>query len=572
MPGAKGQVLVTLNRQAVTLSVLGIGLLAAFATERAARFVDVAATAGLTDVLHCGNTESAKYIIETLGSGVALLDYDRDGDLDAFFVTASRLEGFPAGQEPTNHLYRNEGDGTFRKVTKEAGLSQSGWGQGVCVGDYDNDGFDDLFVTYWGPNHLYRNNGKGAFIDVTEHSGFKSGKRWSTGCAYVDYDLDGRLDLFITNYIVFDKEKIPLPGEAPTCRWKGLPVMCGPKGLPGETNQLFHNEGNGVFREVSEPSGVAKVGDRYSLSVTTLDYNRDRYPDIYVAVDSQASILFRNNRDGTFTDVAVEAGVAYSEDGVEQSGMGSAAGDFDGDGHLDLTKTNFIDDTANLYRNNGDGTFEDHIHPSGMGVNTKYMGWGVAFLDYDNDGRPDIFMANGHIYVEIERLMREASYREARLLYRNTGGGKMEDVSALSGSGVTSLQSSRGLAAGDYDNDGDVDVFVTNMNERPSLLRNDGGSRQSFLSIQLVGTKSNRNGIGARVTVTAAGRSQVQEVRSGSSFMSQSDLRLHFGLGPATRVDQIEVRWPRLNSVDVATDVAANQFVVFEEGKGLHRR
>jgi hypothetical protein len=289
-------------------------------------------------------------------------------------------------------------------------------------------------------------------------------------------------------------------------------------------------------------------------------------------VDSQASILFRNNRDGTFTDVAVEAGVAYSEDGGEQSGMGSAAGDVDGDGHLDLTKTNFIEDTANLYRNNGDGSFEDYVHSSGMGVNTKYMGWGVAFLDYDNDARPDIFMANGHIYVEIERLMREASYREARLLYRNMSGGKMKDVSTLSGPGVTARHASRGLATGDYDNDGDVDVFITNMNERPSLLRNDGGNQQPFLSIQLIGHKSNRSAIGARVTVTAAGHSQTQEVRSGSSFLSHSDLRLHFGLGSAKRVDVIEVKWPYKGSVNVVKDVAVNQFIKLEEGKGIQQR
>jgi enediyne biosynthesis protein E4 len=562
-----------MNWLARAAPVIGMGwLIASTAAVRPIQFVDVALTTGLSDIFYCGNTKSARYIIETLGSGVALFDYDRDGDLDAFIATASRLEGFAPGQEPTNHLYRNEGNGTFARVTQEVGLGRSGWGQGVCVGDYDNDGFDDLFVTYWGPNRLYRNNGKGRFTEVTEQSGFQPEKRWSTGCAFLDYDLDGRLDIFIANYIVFDKDKIPLPGDAPTCRWKGLPVMCGPKGLPGETNQLFHNEGNGFFREVTIPSGVARINDRYSLSVTTLDFNRDIYPDIYVAVDSQASILFRNNRDGTFTDVAVEAGVAYSEDGGEQSGMGSAAGDFDGDGHMDLAKTNFIDDTANLYRNNGDGSFDDHVHASGMGANTKYMGWGVAFLDYDNDGQPDIFMANGHIYVEIERLMREASYREARLLYRNAGGGKMKDVSALSGSGVTALHASRGLATGDYDNDGDVDVFVTNMNDRPSLLRNDGGNRQAFLSVQLKGTKSNRSGIGARVTVSGAGRSQVQEVRSGSSFLSHSDLRLHFGLGNATRVAGIEVRWPRLDSVDVVKDVAVNQFIILEEGKRMQRR
>jgi hypothetical protein len=559
-----------MNRCALATPACIVVLVAS--TQAPVQFIDVAAESGLNEIFYCGSAENSKYIIETLGSGVALLDYDRDGDLDALVVNASRLEGFKPGTEPTNHLYRNQGDGTFRSVTMQAGLVQTGWGQGVCAGDYDNDGYEDLFVTYWGENRLYRNGRNGSFLDATLESGLRQERRWSTGCAFLDYDLDGRLDLFVANYIVFDQRKIPLPGEAPTCRWKGLPVMCGPKGLPGGTNQLFHNEGNGKFQNVSLSSGVAKVNDRYSLSVTTLDYNLDRYPDIYVAVDSQASILFRNNRDGTFTDVAIEAGVAFSEDGAEQSGMGSAAGDFDGDGHLDLAKTNFIDDTANLYRSTGDGAFQDHIHASGMGVNTKYMGWGVAFLDYDNDGRPDVFMANGHIYVEIERLMRGAAYREARLLYRNIGSGRMADVSKISGSGVTALHSSRGLATGDYDNDGDVDVFITNMNERPSMLRNEGGNRSgSFLSIRLVGSRSNRSGIGARVTVTAGGQRQVQEVRSGSSFMSHSDTRLHFGLGPAAMVDRIEVQWPYRDSSDVVTHVAANAFVTIEEGKGIRQ-
>lgn len=554
-------------RTALPVAGLGFVLLVSVLGNRIPQFADVAEAAGLTDVFYCGTDSAKKYILETLGGGIALLDYDNDGWVDVFVVSATRFEGFPAGKEPTNQLYRNQKDGTFRKVTAEAGLTATGWGQGVCAGDYDNDGFVDLFVTSWGQNRLYRNTGKGAFTDVTEATGLKQSTRWGTGCAFLDYDLDGRVDLFVANYLVFDRDKIPLPGTSPNCHWKGVPVMCGPKGLPGGTNLLFHNEG-GKFRDVSEASGVAAINDRYSMSVTTLDYDHDGWPDIFVAVDSQASILFRNNKNGTFTDVAVAGGVAYSEDGREQAGMGSAAGDYDGDGWLDLAKTNFIDDTANLYRNNGDGTFEDAVHPTGVGRNMKYMGWGVAFLDYDNDGWQDLFMVNGHVYPEIEMKVPDSPYRQKRLLYRNILGKKMEEVSASPATGITERHSSRGLAVGDYDNDGNVDMFVWNMNEHPSLLRNSGGGGH-FLSLRLVGVKANRSAIGARVTVVAGGRRQVQEVRSGSSFMSQSDLRLHFGLGQERRVDRIEIEWPRLNLRETLPNVAADQFVIITEGQGV---
>jgi hypothetical protein len=533
------------------------------------QFVDIAKSAGLTDAFYCGGDAAKKYIIETLGGGVALFDYDNDGYPDAFFVTGSTLEGFPAGHEPTNQLYHNNRDGTFTKVTAQAGLAQSGWGQGVCVGDYDNDGFDDIFVTYYGQNHLYHNTGKGTFEDVTKAAGLQQETRWSTGCAFVDYDLDGKLDLFVANYIVFDKERIPLPGATPDCTWKGMPVMCGPRGLPGGTNQLFHNEGNGTFKNVSESSGVAAVSARYSLSVTTFDFNRDGWPDIYVAVDSKPSILLRNNRNGTFTDVGVASGVAYSEDGREQAGMGSSAGDFDGDGNLDLVKTNFIEDTPNLYHNNGDGSFEDYVGSAGLSKNMKYMGWGVGFFDYDNDGWPDIFIVNGHVYPEIERMVADSPYRQRPILYRNLGGKTMQDVTDVSGPGATARHSSRGLAFGDFDNDGDVDLFINHMNEAPSLLRNDGGNRLPFLSVKLVGVKSNRDGIGARVTLTAGGRKQVQEVRSGSSFLSHSDLRLHFGLGAAQTVDKLEIQWPYRNSSESVTNIKANQFVTITEGKRI---
>ena len=535
------------------------------------QFVDIAGKVGLTDTFYCGSDTAKKYILESLGNGVALIDYDNDGFLDAFFVTATRFEGFPKGQTPTHQLYRNLHDGSFSKVTREAGLDGSGWGQGVCAGDYDNDGFVDLFVTYYGKNRLYRNSGTGRFNDVAVEAGLPQATRWSTGCAFVDYDRDGRLDLFVANYAVFNKDTIPLPGASPNCRWKGVDVMCGPKGLPGETNQLFHNEGNGRFREVSVPSRVAAVSDRYSLSVTTLDFDHDGWPDIYVAVDSQASILYHNNRDGTFTDVAVEAGVAYRDDGREQAGMGSAAGDIDGDGHLDLVKTNFIDDTPNVYRNHGDGFFEDMVHSMGVGRNLKFMGWGIAFLDFDNDGRPDLFMVNGHVYPEIEVKLPDQQYRQRSMLYRNVDGKKLEDVSDQAGPAVMARHVGRGLAVGDYDNDGNVDLFINNMNEPPSLLHN-RGSGLHFQSVRLVGVKSNRSAIGARVTVTVAGRRQVQEVRSGSTFLSQSDLRLHFGLGTAEAAERIEIEWPYPGSKDVIANVKAGQFVTIVEGRGIDKQ
>ena len=537
-----------------------------------ATFVDVAEQAGLSDVFYCGRDDRKDYILEAIGPGVALLDYDRDGFLDAFFVSGTTLEGFPPSEAPSNHLYRNNGDGTFTKATETTGVGRTGWGHGACVGDIDNNGFDDLLVTYFGQNALYRNTGLGSFTDITTEADVGRAAKWSVGCAFLDYDLDGHLDLFVANYVAFDIDRVPRRGVSPTCQWMGQAVACGPRGLPGETDQLFRNLGGGRFEDVSEKAGIASVGDRYSLSVTPLDYNLDGWPDIYVAVDSQASILLENRRDGTFEESALFAGVALDENGDVQAGMGSAAADLDGDGRLDIFKTNFIQEASNVYMSSASSTFEDRVHTLGAGVSARYMGWGVGALDYDLDSWPDIIVANGHTYPEIEGLVPDNPYRQQRLLYRNVAGRRLEPVNPPADSAILAAHSSRGLAVGDYDNDGDPDVFVNNMNERPSLLRNDSPAAGSFLTLRLVGTQSNRSAIGARVSVRAGNRVLVQEVRSGSSFLSNHDLRLHFGLGGSTKADVVTIDWPLESSKDTISDVASGQFLEITEGSGITAR
>lgn len=531
-------------------------------------FVDEAARAGLDAIFYCGDDTRKNYIVETLGTGVALVDFDNDGLPDIFAVTASRLEGFPEGQEPTNKLYRNKGDGTFEDVTGRSGLGRTGWGQGVCAGDLDNDGFEDLFATYWGQNVLYRNLGNGVFEDITGAAGLTTGgKRWATGCAFVDIDLDGRLDLFVANYVDFDQKNTPAPGDSNACTWKSEKVMCGPQGLKGGTNRLWHNQSAGGkirFTDISKAAGVEATGERYSLSVTTLDHDRDGWPDIYVAVDSQASILLHNNQDLTFTDVALESGVAYSEDGREQAGMGTAAADYDGDGYLDLVKTNFSDDIPNLYHNSGDGSFVEVTVPSGLGRQTQFLGWGAAFLDFDKDSWPDILMVNGHVYPG----HKYAVYRQRRILYRNLGNGKFKDISTEAGPAILAESSARGVAVGDYDNDGSIDAVITNMNEKLSLLRNTFASGNASVLLKLVGTKSNRSAIGARVSLSIGPRKLTNEVRSGSTFMSQSDLRLHFGLGTAPVVDAIEIAWPG-GETERILKAPVNRILTITEGKGI---
>jgi hypothetical protein len=532
-----------------------------------AYFTDVAEKAGLTMTNVFGGKDTKKYIIETTGTGIAIFDYDNDGWPDIFIVNGTTLEGFPEGKTPTNHLYRNNHDGTFTDVTVAAGLSATGWGQGVCVGDYDNDGWEDLYITYYGKNRLYHNQ-NGVFTEVAEKAGVAgTGKAWGTGCAFVDYDRDGHLDLMISNYVDFDLSTAPAPGDRPSCMWKGVPVMCGPRGLAAAKNILYHNRGDGTFEDVTKKAHIDQTDGHYALSVSTFDFNDDGWPDIYVACDSTASILYRNNRDGTFTDIAVTAGAAFNEDGREQAGMGSTIGDYNGDGRLDIFKTNFSDDTSTLYRNNGDGTFDDVTSTAGLGLYTKYLGWGTMFLDFDNDGWPDLLLVNGHVYPEVDTQHLGSDYEEPRILYHNLGNGTFADISATAGPGITAHASSRGLAVGDLWNDGKVSAVVSNMNAPPSLLVNQVHSANHWIAVRTVGTKSNRDGIGARISVKVGPRTLVDEVRSGSSYNSNSDRRVHFGLGAAKKVDSLQIRWPS-GLVECFENQPVDSIQTLKEGSG----
>ena len=539
-------------------------------------FINVARESGLNAKTIFGGEHKNKYLLETTGCGVAFYDFDNDDWLDIFLVNGWRLEGFPKGQEPVSHLFKNNRDGTFTDVTAKSGLIHYGWGQGVCVGDYDNDGFDDIHITSFGKNVLFHNNGNGTFTDVTEKAGVgTNGKRWNTGCAFVDYDRDGHLDLFVANYIDLDLATAPLPESGP-CVYKGVLVACGPPGLIGGKNILFHNNGDGTFSDVSERAGIFQANGTFGLGVLTADFNNDGWPDIYVANDSTASALYQNKKNGTFSDVAMEAGCALSADGKPQAGMGVSAADYDLDGNLDIVKTNFAGDTPSLYHNIGGGNFEDATFTAGLGKHTQYLGWGCGFFDMDNDGWPDILICNGHVYPEVEQLRTEAGYPQQKLLYRNLRYGHFEDVSSQGGTGIMTPVASRGAAFGDFDNDGDIDVVVNTNNDFPQLLRCDSRAENNWLKIKTIGTKSNRSGIGVRLRCVThppgetKPHQQIDEVRSGGSYISQNDLRVHFGIGKAEKVELLEIRWPS-GAVDTLKDVKPNQLIVVKEGAGIVR-
>ncbi len=532
------------------------------------QFQDIARQAGLTALDVYGGEKHKEFIIETTGNGAAIFDYDDDGWPDIFLPNGSTVEGFAGGSAPTGHLYHNNHDGTFTDVTVKAGLARSGWGQGACVGDYDNDGKLDLLETFWGQNVLYRNNGDGTFTDVTEKSGLKTSKdEWSTGCSFVDYDRDGNADLFIARYVDFTYDSVPRPGQGQWCQWKGINVMCGPRGLKMPVNVLYHNNGDGTFSDVSQKSGITKTAGCYGLTSLTGDFDRDGWPDIYVACDSTANILYHNNHDGTFSDMSRLSGVAFNGDGTAQAGMGVSGDDYTHTGRQDIIKTNFSDDSPTLYWNRGQDIFDDVTFAAGLGTIRNWLGWGVQFFDFDNSGWPGILIANGHVYPEVDGQNLGTQYRQPKVLYFNLRDGKFANITAQAGAALGELHSGRGLALGDLFNDGRVEAVVNNMNETPSLYRNTAPVG-NFITLQLTGTKSNRAALGAAVTLEQGSDQREQEVRSGGGFISQSDLRLHFGLDKSTRAEKIVIHWPS-GLVETLKDLAANQYYVVREGSGV---
>ncbi len=533
-------------------------------------YVDVASKAGLTAKTVIGGHASKDFLLSTTGGGIALWDYDNDGWLDIFIVNGWGLRDFPKGEEPTNHLYRNNRDGTFTDVTARANLLRSGWGQGVCVGDYNNDGFLDLFVTYYGKNVLYRNNGDGTFTDVTRESGLLSPKdHWNSGAAFVDYDHDGHLDLFVSNYVAHEAGLV-LYDSDPSLVGVQSPVLYGPKGLQGSRNILYHNNGDDTFTDVSQAAGILGPPPAYGFTPCVADFDNDGWPDIYVANDSTPSLLFKNNRDGTFTETGLLAGVAVDENGSTQGGMGVDAGDYDGDGLLDIIKTNFSDQTTSLYHNKGKGFFRDRTFPAGLSGRTSSVKWGTAFFDFDNEGHPDILIVSGPIYPPSLNPARAQPKEEdgQMILYRNLGNGRFQDISEHAGPGLLLPRCSRGAAFGDIFHTGQIDIAVNNLNGYPTLLRNQSPSPNSWLLIKLVGTRANRAAIGSRAIVESNGRQQIREVRSGGSFCSQSDLRLHFGLGHIQEASRVTIQWLG-GTQEVLEHVPANRLLVVQEGKGI---
>jgi hypothetical protein len=531
-------------------------------------FADRTSAVGLSFITTYGNKDTSTYILETTGAGAAFLDFDGDGRLDIYLVNGRTLR--PDGEPPRSALFRNQGDGRFGDVTARAGVGRSGWGQGVAVGDVDNDGAVDLYLTFFGENVLYRNNRDGSFSDITASAGVAAGG-WSTSAAFADYDKDGDLDLYVARYVDFDLERAPLPGSQPNCRYAGLPVMCGPRGLPGGRDLLYRNNGDLTFSDVTAAAGELDREAYRGLGVVFGDYDDDGWPDLLVANDAHPNLLFHNEGNGTFTDVAFEAGVAFDEDGRERAGMGVDLGDYDNDGRLDVVITNFQGEPNALYRNLGRGLFQETTWPSGLGAPTlPYLGWGTRFIDFDNDGWSDLLFVNGHVYPEVDRHGLEETFAQRTLVFRNRGDGRFADVTAAAGPALAVRRAGRGAAFGDYDDDGRVDVLITGLNEAPALLHNETTPAGHWLSVALLGRRSNRDGIGSRITLDAGGQRQVREVHADGSYLSQSDRRAHFGLGQAVSAASLEVRWPS-GVVDRLSNVPADRRLWIEEGRGLVR-
>lgn len=524
------------------------------------RFTDVTAQAGIT-FRHVASPDK-KYLVESMSGGVAAFDYDNDGLQDIYFVNSLSVDLMKSGGKSRSALYRNNGDGTFADATDKAGVGDIGWGMGAAVGDYDNDGFDDLYVTCLGANHLFRNKGNGSFTDVTQAAGVND-PRWSTGAAFVDYDHDGKLDLFVANYVEYDLKNLPEFGKDKTCQYKGVAVQCGPRGMRGAGDSLFRNNGDGTFTDVSKKTGVHDPNGYFGMGVVCSDLDDDGRVDIYVANDSTPNLFYHNNGDGTFKDIGFISGAALSADGAEQGSMGVDAGDYDHDGRFDLFVTNFVDDYNTLYHNDGRNTFTDVSYKADVArVSMPFVGWGTKFFDYDNDGWGDLFIANGHVYPQLNH------YRQRKLLHRNNRNGTFSEVAAQFGAPLMQERAGRGVAFADLDNDGDVDMVVNDLDGPPQLLRNDGGNTNNFVTIRTIGVKSNRDGIGAKVKIVTGDLTQISEVRSGASYISQNDMRLHFGLEKRTKIDLIEIRWPS-GAVEKITNATVNKFLTIKEGLGL---
>jgi enediyne biosynthesis protein E4 len=532
------------------------------ALNNAIRFVDITSQAGVT-FNHISSPEK-RYIVESMSGGVALFDYDNDGLLDIYLVNSLTMELLKSPSKPQSELYRNNGNGRFTNVTGKAGIGETGWGMGVCVGDYNNDGWDDLYVTCLGPDHLFKNNGDGTFTDVTKAAGVGD-PRFSTGAAFLDYDNDGHLDLFVSNYVDFDLNN--LPSKDRPCQYRGIDVQCGPRGLRGAGDVLYHNNGDGTFTDVSDKAGVSDPDGYYGLGVVCSDFDGDGWVDIFVANDATPNFLYRNKGDGTFKDIGFISGAAVSANGSEQACMGVTVGDYDRDGKFDIFATNFAQEYNVLYRGQGSNRFNDVSNASGF-LNQPYVSWGTKFFDYDNDGWLDLFVANGHVYPQVDATKLDAGYRQRKLLHKNNRNGTFSEVASQHGEALMERRASRGAAFGDLDNDGDLDLVVNDIDGPPSLLRNDGGNVNNSVLIKTIGDRSNRNGIGARMKVVSGDLTQIDEVRSGASYISHNDLRLHFGLERRTKIDLIEIRWPS-GAVTRVEGAPANRILTVKEGKGI---